>query len=301
MSEEQDPEYLFERYFAGKDRQKSLHKIAYRADNFKILTGFKMVLFFAFEGQKKRKKTGQRKNAITEAERNLYRKAVEKKGNDWKQILSFITRHKELLPPDVAKKYECAVRGEGIKSIRSRLGNIGRKVKNSQEVRAREERNIIEPGPSMTAENVILAMKTNKQAEASDPLNLEEHQASDLDEVVECPGELSVGNEEQAESAAAVFDVDVRSAVDSSDAEQQPLASAIPAAPKNKKVSKGKSKEREKALPKQLDKLTKKAGNLMAVGLKAAKLHMKYLKESAQSQGLELPSQSSSDSDESTD
>ena len=59
-------------------------------------------------------------------------------------------------------------------------------------------------------------MKTNKQAEASDPLNLEEHQASDLDEVVECPGELSVGNEEQA--AAAVFDADVRSAADSSDA-----------------------------------------------------------------------------------
>ena len=47
----------------------------------------------------------------------------------------------------------------------------------------------------MTAENVILAMKTNKQA-------------SDLDKVVECPGELSVGNEEQAEAAAAVFDLD---------------------------------------------------------------------------------------------
>ena len=117
---------------------------------------------------------------------------MEKKGNDWKQILSFITCHKELLP----KKYECAVRGEGIKSIRSRLCNIGRKVKNSQEVKAREKRNVIELGPSMTAENVILAMKTNKQA-------------SDLDKVVECPGELSVGNEEQVEAAAAVFDLDV--------------------------------------------------------------------------------------------
>ena len=66
-------------------------------------------------------------------------------------------------------------------------------------------------------------------------------------------------------------------------------------------MSKGKSKEREKALLKQLDKLTKWAGNLMAVGLKATKLHMKYLKESAHSQGLELSSQSLSDSDDSTD
>ena len=36
----------------------------------------------------------------------------------------------------------------------------------------------------------------------------------------------------------------------------------------------------------------------MLVGLKAAKLHMKYLKESAHSQGLELSSQSLSDSPE---
>ena len=50
-----------------------------------------------------------------------------------------------------------------------------------------------------------------------------------------------LGNEEQAEEAAAVFDVDGRSAADSSDAEQQALASVIPAAPKNKKVSKDKS------------------------------------------------------------
>ena len=119
-----------------------------------------------------------------------------------------------------------------------------------------------------------------------------------MDEVVECPRELSVGNEEQAEASAAVFDVDVQSAADSSVAEQQPLASAIPAAPKNKKVSKGKSKEREKVLLKRLNKLTKRAGNLMVVGLKAAKLHMKYLKESAHSQGLELSSQSLSDSPE---
>ena len=45
-------EYLFERYFAGKDHEKSLHKIAYRADNFKILTGFKMVLLLLLKARK---------------------------------------------------------------------------------------------------------------------------------------------------------------------------------------------------------------------------------------------------------
>ena len=49
-------EYLFERYFAGKDHEKSLHKIAYRADYFKILTGFKMVLFLLLKARKSERK-----------------------------------------------------------------------------------------------------------------------------------------------------------------------------------------------------------------------------------------------------
>ncbi len=142
------------------------------------------------------------------------------------------------MPPDVAKKYDCAVRGEILKQAWQHWAQSKEFTRSEK----REERTIIEPGPSMTAENVILAMKTNKQAEASDPLNLEEHQASNLDEVVECLREVSVGNIEQAKAAAAVGDVDVLSAANSSDVEQQPLAGAIPAAPKNKKCQRGSPK-----------------------------------------------------------
>ena len=41
------------------------------------------------------------------------------------------------------------------------------------------------------------------------------------------------------------IDVDLQSAADSNDAEQQPLASAFPAEPKNKKVSKGEVQRRQ--------------------------------------------------------
>ena len=45
-------------------------------------------------------------------------------------------------------------------------------------------------------------------------------------------------------------------------------------------------------------RLTKKAEKLMHVGLKAAKLHMTFLKESAQAQGMGMSSsQSSAESD----
>jgi hypothetical protein len=112
---------------------------------------------------------------ITESELHLYRKALEKKGNDWKGVLQFFVQNKNVLNSVVAEKYEKAwlhvENKEVVKPIRNRLGNIGRRVKDSPEVRRREERNVYE-AKSMTAEELVLKMKKVRQEDIQDPLNM---------------------------------------------------------------------------------------------------------------------------------
>jgi len=79
----------------------------------------------AFTGQRK---ASTRKDAISEDEKYLYKKAVHKHGNNWKRILNFMREKKDLLPPAVREKYNNDD-ANGIKAIRNRLANIGRKVK----------------------------------------------------------------------------------------------------------------------------------------------------------------------------
>ncbi|KXJ14237.1 hypothetical protein AC249_AIPGENE20195 [Exaiptasia diaphana] len=86
-----------------------------------------------FRGKRKQPagtKTGTRqRNAITDDEINICRKAVEKCGNDWKKILGFVVKYKDLLTKHVAETYEIAFKNiddkQHTKSIRNRLGNIG--------------------------------------------------------------------------------------------------------------------------------------------------------------------------------
>lgn len=78
------------------------------------------------------KKSGatSRKDGIGEEEKLLYRKAVEKHGNNWKSIMTFMFQNGHLLPAAVYDKYKAAVEDESKrKPIRSRMANIGRKVK----------------------------------------------------------------------------------------------------------------------------------------------------------------------------
>ncbi|KXJ07423.1 hypothetical protein AC249_AIPGENE23491 [Exaiptasia diaphana] len=60
----------------------------------------------------------------------------------------------------------------------------------------------------------------------------------------------------------------------------------------DKKTKKGKKAAKRLKKGKKAKSLTKKANQLMYLGLKAAKLHMKYLNKSAQAQGMYLSSSS---------
>ena len=106
----------------------------------------------------------KRKDSITETEIILYRKAVEKHGNHWRKVVAYFVKHKELLNDTVAQKYDKAFNGEveGVKSIRSRIGNLGRKVKNSKEVKHREERFLLQPEHNKL-EDIVLQMKKMKK------------------------------------------------------------------------------------------------------------------------------------------
>ena len=70
-----------------------------------------------------------------------------------------------------------------MKPIRNRLGNIGRKAKDSPEVKHRESRNIVQ-GNECTAEELVKKMKSIRQEEANNPLNAESSSQSD-DETAE--------------------------------------------------------------------------------------------------------------------
>ena len=102
----------------------------------------------------------------------LYRKAVSKKGNDWRQILRFLVDHRSILEDHIAERYLKAWQKidykEEAKGIRNRLWNIGPKTRDSPETQARELRNVFE---GSTAKDLVVKMKNVKQLETVDPLN----------------------------------------------------------------------------------------------------------------------------------
>ena len=126
------------------------------------------------------------KNAIREEKLLLYRKAVEKKGDDWKQILAYFIKHKKMLESDIAIKYVQAFNDIGnksaVKPIRNRFGNIARRVRNSREVHERETRNVVLSN-NPTAEEVVLKMKKIKEKEEKDLVNVCEE--SELDDDIQ--------------------------------------------------------------------------------------------------------------------
>lgn len=228
-----------------------------------------------------------KKNTITDAELILYREAVEKNGNDWRKILGFFVKHKDVLSESMRKKYVTACNNindkDAVKSIRNRLSNIGRKVRDKPEIREREERNA-QSMSNMNAENIIVNMKKVRQNEKEDPLN---NQVTSSDSEEDCrPGTSYDVDEVFGQSSSETEDD-----ADHSDDERQ--VTTKKAKNKNKK-GKGKKKAKRLKKGKREKSLTKKAEDLMAVGLKAAKLHMKFLKQSAQAQGLDMSSSSES-------
>ena len=95
---------------------------------------------------------------------------MNKKGNDWKELVKFFVEHKDILSSDLGEKNEAALQQinnkEAAKPIRNpRLGNIRRKAKNSPEVKHRGSRNIIQ-GNESTAEELVKKMKGIRQEEA---------------------------------------------------------------------------------------------------------------------------------------
>jgi uncharacterized protein YozE (UPF0346 family) len=72
-----------------------------------------------------------RKDGIGENEKALYLEAAEKHGNDWKEICKYISKNgQNVLPTAVYKKYIDSEKDkEKMKSIRSRIGNIRRRMK----------------------------------------------------------------------------------------------------------------------------------------------------------------------------
>ena len=42
---------------------------------------------------------------MTEEEMLLYRKGMNKKGNDWKELVRFFVEHKDILSSDLGEKY----------------------------------------------------------------------------------------------------------------------------------------------------------------------------------------------------
>jgi len=253
-------------------------------------------------GEKKRKRARTktpRKDSISDVEVMLYRKAIERKGNDWKQILEYFVRHNDLLEQNIALKYKTAWENiddkEAVKCVRNRLGNIGRRAKHSPEVTEREERCIVDD--ASTAEQVVLQMKNIKGAEARDPLNDVHCDESDKSEAADDAAvqvlsrkqaEPSCSKSKRGEAAPVILEFSDSVSSESS-LDQQPR----PPKRKRKKGSKKAYRKREKGLPNRLKNMTNRAENLMAVGLQTAKLHMKYLKESARNQGIDLESSGS--------
>lgn len=72
-----------------------------------------------------------RKDGIGEEEKELYLEAAVKHGNNWKEIMKFIVKNGQgVLPRTVYRKYIEAESDSGkMKSIRSRIGNIRRRMK----------------------------------------------------------------------------------------------------------------------------------------------------------------------------
>ena len=107
---------------------------------------------------------------------------MNKKGNDWKELVKFFVEHKDILSPDLGEKYEAALQQinnkEAVKPICNRLGNIERKAKDSADVKHRESRDIIQ-GNESTAEELVKKMKSIRQEEANDPPNAESSSQSD--------------------------------------------------------------------------------------------------------------------------
>ena len=75
-------------------------------------------------------KKAPRKDAIGEVEKDLYAKATALQGNDWNKIWKYMLENGKSLPKAVYAKYQAAVKdNEKIKSVRSRIANIRRKMK----------------------------------------------------------------------------------------------------------------------------------------------------------------------------
>jgi len=71
-----------------------------------------------------------RKDAIGDDEKCLYGKAVQRYGNNWKQIFNYILENGKSLPKPVYLKYQVAKDDKDkIKSVRGRIANIGRKMR----------------------------------------------------------------------------------------------------------------------------------------------------------------------------
>ncbi|KXJ21332.1 hypothetical protein AC249_AIPGENE22393 [Exaiptasia diaphana] len=252
FSDEEDAgltgEEVFQKYFGGK-RKKSASDTS-------------------------RKQSGNR-NTITDIEITLYRKAIVMCGNDWKKILQFICSHKDILEKNVADKYDLALKNINdknlTKSIRNRLGNVGRKARNSTEVSRREERHVLDQGSS-TAEDVIKAMGEGKTAEKNDPLNLNVYNSMD-DEASVDDGQTSDTNVLQTQASPEIT--------------PGPSSPGLPPPPK-------KPKKTQKAGKDPMSKLHARAESLLDVRMATAKMHMKFLRKSAASQGFSI---SDSDTD----
>ena len=216
----------------------------------------------------------QSRNTITEDEMSIYRKGVEKCGNDWKKILGFFVKHKDLLSKHVAEKYQIAFDNmddkDKTKAIRNRLGNIGRKTKRSREVTSREERHVLEGG-ARSAEEVIKTLRKVKEAEKSDPLN----KCDDSDD----------GHAETAD----LTDIDEATDDNKATDDRNEVVQAPQPAPSSPPSKKAKKKGKD-----PLKNLHTRAESLLSVGMATAKMHMKFLKKSAESQGFSL-SESESD------